>query len=150
MPPSFRTLDLTRRNDYLRLRRFFRREQERLSVSPMLFDPGRWGRCEKAIVAGAATRIIGVVTLAANGPDGSGRPALDTLYVSRGWRRRGLGYELFERGLRRLVEQAGRQKVFCDLQSSLMLKLVAKLPADLRSRLTTRESFRSGDLADEL
>lgn len=150
MSPVFWTIDLTTRDDYNRLDRFFRDEAERLSVTPMLFDPDRWGQCEEAVVAEAGGHIVGALTLAVKGLDGSGRPTLDTLYVTRSWRRQGLGAELFERGLRRLAERAGQQKVFCDFHSSIMVKLAVKLPADLRSLLAIHESFRSGDLADEL
>jgi hypothetical protein len=149
MSPSLQTIDLTMRDNFNRIGWFFRHEADRMLVEPMLFDYDRWGQCEEAIVAQVGNDIVGVVTLAVKGLDGSGRPTLDTLYVTSGWRWQGVGYELFERGLRRLVEQ-GAYKVFCDLQSSIMLKLMAKLPPDLHSLLVVRESFRTGDLAEGL
>jgi hypothetical protein len=150
MSPTFQTVDLTMRDNYNRIGWFFRHEAEELLVWPLLFDHDRWGQCPEAIVAEVDGSIAGVVTLAVKGLNGSGQPTLDTLYVTKGWRREGLGYELFERGLRRLIEQAGQDKVLCDLQSSRMLKLIEKLPSEVRALLVPRESYRCGDLAEEL
>jgi GNAT superfamily N-acetyltransferase len=150
MRPSLQTIDLTMRDNFNRIGWFFRHEADGMPVKPLLFDHDRWGQCDEAIIAQAGNDIVGVATLAVKGLDGSGWPTLDTLYVTKGWRREGIGYELFERGLRRLVE-LGAQKVFCDLHSSIMLRLMVKLPPNLRSLLVVRESFRqTGDLAEEL
>ena len=128
---------------------FFRHEGDMMPSTPMLFDFDRWGQCDEAIVAEEDGEILGVVTLASNGIENSGQPTLDTLYVPKRHCGMGLGYALFERGIRRLADRRPNDNINCDLQSSIMLKLVAKLPDDLKSRLQIQESFRSGDLAED-
>jgi GNAT superfamily N-acetyltransferase len=146
---SFRLLNLKQRDDLNAVGWFFRREEEGLTFSPELFNHDRWGQCNEAIVAEEDGAIVGVITLA---PKGIGRvtlPTLDTLYVTKGHRSKGLGSTLFEHGIRRLIDLGGDGKIFCQLQSSIMVRVVAKLPTELRERLQVQEAFRAGDLADD-
>jgi GNAT superfamily N-acetyltransferase len=149
MAITFQLLDLTQEESRNRVGWFFQNEGDRMGSTPMLFDLDRWGQCDEAMVAEEHGEILGVVTLASKGVQNSGRPTLDTLYVPKRHRRNGLGYALFEQGLRRLIERGASDKVFCQLQSSIMLRLVAKLPDDLRGHLQVHEAFRSGDLAED-
>jgi len=114
-------------------------------VQPMLFDSDRWGQCEEAVIAEEAGKIVGVVTLAFHGIDGSERPTIDTFYVTPSHRRQGVGGRLFERGARRLLEMLGDIRIFCELQSHRMIGVIDKLPDDLRARLDLRHSYRFGD-----
>lgn len=147
MTIHFQLLDLTERDCLDRVRGFFRIEEERIGWQPMLFDHDRWGLCSEAIIAEQHGQIIGIVTLAPMGLEGLERPTIDTLYVPDLHCRKGVGSALFERGARRLLEKGDNQRVFCQLSSSLMLKVVAKLSPDLRGRLDVLEVFQGGDLA---
>jgi GNAT superfamily N-acetyltransferase len=147
MTIHFQILDLTERDCLNRVGWFFRHEEERIGWHPMLFDYDRWGQCGEAIIAEQDGQIIGIVTLAPMGLGDSKRPTIDTLYVPDLHCRKGVGSALFERGLRRLLEKDNNQRVFCQLSSSLMLKVVGKLPQDLRDRLEVLEAFQGGDLA---
>ena len=149
MAVSFQVLDLTQRKSRNRVGWFFRHEGDKMRNIPMLFDDDRWGQCTEAIVAEDDGNIVGIVTLASRGIDNSRRPTIDTLYVPKIHRKKGLGYLLFEQGLRRLIAVAGDSKVFCQLQSSVMLHLVVKLPEDLGSHLEVQEDFQFGDLAED-
>ena len=74
----------------------------------MLFDDDRWGQCTEAIVAKSEDEIIGIVTLAPKGIGNSKRPTIDTLYVQKQYRETGIGYSLFEQGIRRLIAYSDR------------------------------------------
>jgi hypothetical protein len=115
----------------------------------MLFDFDRWGKCNEAIVAEENEQIVGIVTLDARGVLKAGQPTLDTLYVRKNYRRTGVGYTLFEEGLRRLSEVSANGMIYCQFQSSTMLRLASKLPQDLRDQLQVDEAFRYGDLVDD-
>jgi hypothetical protein len=147
MTIHFQILDLTERDCLNRVGWFFRHEEERIGWLPMLFDYDRWGQCAEAIIAEQNEQIIGIVTLAPEGLRGSRRPTIDTLYVPNLHCRKGVGSALFERGLRRLLERDNDQRVFCQVSSSLMLKVLGNLPQDLRDRLEVLEAFQGGDLA---
>lgn len=149
MAISFELVDLTQKECRDQVGWFFRNESERLGCMPMLFNFERWGQCDEAVIAQKHREILGLVTLASKGIQGSGRPTLDTLYVPKANRMTGLGYALFEQGIRRLIERGASGMVFCQLQSSIMLRLVAKLPDDLKGYLQIHEAFQEGDLAEE-
>jgi GNAT superfamily N-acetyltransferase len=142
-------LNLAERDCVNRVGWFFRDEAERLGWWPMLFDSDRWSQCDEAIVAEENGEIVGVVTLASRGIQESELPTVDALYVVKKRRRTGLGHALFEKGLRRLMERGAGDKIFCQLQSSIMLHLIAKLPDDLKNNLQVLEAFQYGDLAED-
>jgi hypothetical protein len=146
---TFQLLDLTKKEPRNRVGWFFRREEEKIGVLPMLFDFNRWGQCDEAIVAEENGEIIGVITISLAGLGKSERPTLDTLYVIKSKRMNGSGYELFVHGLRRLIDRGATGKIFCDLQSRRMLSLIDRLPIELRDRLLIRHSYQLGDLADD-
>jgi GNAT superfamily N-acetyltransferase len=149
MVRTFHLLDLTQEEYRNRLGWFFRQEANRMLWTPMLFDSDRWGQCDEAIVAEENGEILGIITLASKGVRNSGQPTLETLYVQKRHRRRGLGSALFERGLRRLIEKGAKDKVLCQLQSSIVPRLVAKMPDELKGRLQVQEEFRYGDVAED-
>jgi hypothetical protein len=126
MTNTFELLDLALQEPRNRIGWFFRREGELMSAIPALFDDDRWGRCDTAIVAALSGEIVGVVTLATNGLERSGRPTVDTLYVSQEHQSNGTGYLLFERGIRWLIGQRPNDRILCQLESSKMVSLVAR------------------------
>jgi GNAT superfamily N-acetyltransferase len=148
MGVRFKLLDLKQKEFLNRVGWFFRYEGDAMPCRAALFDPDRWGQRDEAIIAEKDAEILGIVTLASNGLQNSGRPTLDTLYVRKSHRKTGLGYGLFEQGLRRLIERGATYRVFCQLQSSVMVRLVVKLPDDLKGRLEAYEAFQSEDLAE--
>lgn len=154
MSHSFQLLDITETENRNEVGWFFRREGDKIDEAdqagtPILFDYDRWGQCTEAIVVRKAGKIIGIVTLAPDGIDNSKRPTIDTLYVQEQHRKKGLGYSLFEQGIRRLIECIGNKTIYCDFQSSYMMPLYEKLPLNLKKHLRYNEAFRFGDLADE-
>jgi hypothetical protein len=99
MTLSFELLNLSQLESRNRIGWFFRHEGDKMLATPMLFDSERWGQCDAAIVATTDAEIVGVVTLAKNGIENSGKPTLDTLFVPKRHRGQGVGYNLFERGI---------------------------------------------------
>jgi hypothetical protein len=147
---SYKLLDLKQKTDLNKVGWFFRQEGDRLGFIPMLFDFDRWGQCEEAIIAEVDSEVVGVVTIAFCGINKSGKPTIDTLYVPHRFGKQGIGFTLFERAMRRILERRSTARVFCDLHSSLMMKLVSKLPSDLRNWLDVVESDRYGDVAVQI
>ena len=149
---SFNVLDLNDKESLNRVGWFFRHESDKIDkIAPpaLLSDDDRWRQCTEAIIAEDDGNIIGIVTLAPNGIDNSNRPTIDTLYVPKMHREKGLGYSLFEQGLKRLIRCVKGRKVFCQLQSSKMLSIIARLPKDLESHLETLNNIHVEDLAEK-
>jgi hypothetical protein len=146
MTTSYRTIDLVKVENLNLVGWFFRRETEKMSHDPLileqpeLFNRERWGQCAEAIVAEDGDEVVGVVTLAPGGIDGSGKPTLDTLYVTEHRRREGIGFALFVAGMKRL----GGRNVYSLLRSSNMKGLVEKLPDDLAARLDADHAYKLG------
>jgi GNAT superfamily N-acetyltransferase len=135
-----------------RVRDFMEAEERRHHVNFIwFFEVARWGHCGEAVIAEEGGEIVGVALLAIRGTDRPGAPELDTLAVHRDYRGRGIGYDLFHQGLQRLAERTPRRRLLCRLQNSVMEKLVAKLPPELKDILDAVPEYHySGDLsADE-
>lgn len=155
MTISFEIFDLTQKESINRVGWFFRYEAEKRSPikgvleMPELFNEERWGQCSEAIVAEYRSEIVGIVTLAHRGINNFGSPMVDTLYVQKVHCRKGLGTSLFKQGIRRLISVTGESEIFCDVSSSVVARIVERLPEELRCHLIIRESFRNRDLAEE-
>jgi ribosomal protein S18 acetylase RimI-like enzyme len=106
----------------------------------MLLDPHRLEGCSEALVEERGTLIVGSITLGIAGRSGCLKGKLDVLYVLHDYRRSGIGQLLLEEALNRLLAlgTGTDNTVECELQSSRMARLIARLTPDLRAVLEVR------------
>ena len=146
MAYTYRIQDLGRQPDFHRVATFLHRQIQHYQMIPAMLDQDRWGQSHEAILAETDDQAVGIVTLAFEGINGTGKPTIDCLYVSSAHRRKGVGYSLFERSIRRMTE-LGYERGTAVFQSSVMVKLFEKLPDYLRNVLDVEESYHMADVA---
>jgi ribosomal protein S18 acetylase RimI-like enzyme len=108
-----------------------------------LFGGDRLGRCDEAFVASFRGKIIGAATIAVK----KGKPRLDTVYVLKQFRGKGVGYRLCEKSLDRLSE-AGVEDVYCEVMSPGMeatLRRLGRERPDLRTLVKERVVYLPGE-----
>ena len=107
--------------------RFFLAVQKKLNhCYPAALDETRLSRCSEFLVAEAGGVIVGATALIV--PDKAGKPSeFDVVAVDPSYQRKGIGTELMERTLRRLVE-AGCLPIWCDIAEEDMRPRLRRSP----------------------
>ena len=98
--------------------------------------------CDEAVALEVDGVIIGVVTIAPEGEEYTGRPTLVALYVVPAERKKGYGQILQEAGIRRCIERGltdNNQTILIETLGTRAFKTTERLPQELKDVIEVRD-----------
>ena len=105
----------------------------------------RWSCVSEAAIAEEEGKIVGIATIAPEGEQMSGEPAIVGLYVLHQYRGRGIGYQLLEAAVDYMLSK-GLKPIRLDVVNSRVLRMVERLPAGKRQKLNVVDQSMAGML----
>lgn len=114
-------------------------------VRGLLFAGDRLSVCDEAIALKKGTKVIGLATIAPKG-ERTGEPTIVGLYIQPQERRKGFGTLVLERTIKR-GEERGFGRLRIDVMSGWVMKIIDKLPEELRRKLDIK---LYGNVMDQL
>jgi len=100
----------------------------------LLLSGDRLFCCDEGVIAEQESKLIGVATIAPKGEGMSGQPTIVGLYVVPEYRGRGIGSRILQRAVERCIER-GFNKIRMDVMSSKAMKIIEKLPDELKNKI---------------
>jgi len=104
----------------------------------LLLSGDRLSCCDEGVIAEQESRLIGVATIAPEGEEMSGQPTIVGLYVVPEYRGRGIGSQILQRAVERCIER-GFNKIRMDVMSSNAMKIIKKLPDELKNKIDVHD-----------
>lgn len=111
----------------------------------VLLAGDRWSCVTDVIVAKVSDEIVGIATIALHGEQMSGEPTIVALYVLPEYRGRGIGFQLLEATVDYMLSK-GLEPIRVDVLNSKVLRLISRLPAEKRQKLSVVDQSMGGIL----
>ena len=100
----------------------------------ILFAGDRWSCIDEVVTAKVEDEIVGIATIAPEGEQMSGQPTIVALYVFSEHRRGGVGCQLLEAAIDRML-QRGLEPIRIDALHSGVLRMIDRLPIEKRQKI---------------
>ena len=100
----------------------------------LLLTGDRISCCDEGVIAEQEAKLVGVATIAPEGEEMSGQPTIVGLFVVPEHRGKGLGAQILKKAVERCIER-GFENIRMDVMSSNAMKIIDKLPDDLKKKV---------------
>ncbi len=122
------------------------REVRLTLVVAILLGGDRLRCCDEAVALEVDGQIVGVASISPEGESYDGKPAIVGLYVVPERRRQGYSMKIMQAVIQRCQER-GLVPVRIDVMSGRLMRVIEKLPAELKQVLDVRYQ---GDMMDSM
>lgn len=106
-------------------------------VVHILFAGDRFYCCDEAVAVYIENKVVALASIAPKGEEGIVKPTIVGVYVHPNFRGQGFGKVVFEAVINRCLER-GFAKIYVEVLSSYMMRIVDHLSPELRSVLDVR------------
>ena len=109
----------------------------------LLLSGDRWSCVEEVTVAKIDGEIAGIITIAPEGEEMSGKPTIVAIYVLKEHRASGVGYQLFEATID-YMSSKDLIPIHVDAMNSKVLRMIDRLPIEKRQKLNVVDQTMGG------